>query len=479
MSAQSFTAYTSTEGNYQQKGKASMSGKAKGDVVLEVDKNKPGTTFKSWGTCMNELGWDAMNLLKEEERNHIMDMLYTKEGLGYTMARITMNANDYSRNNYSCDSVPGDFQLRYFNINRDKQATIPFCKAALQRCPEMTFWMSPWSPPSWMKINNHYAVQSSKYNDLDPRQDYLLFGDEDRSVNEQVNPGGRIFPRRLATQNFFIMEPHYLQAYADMFSRFIDEYKKEGINIGMVMYQNEAYSYTPYPGCPWTVEGIQKFNLEYLKPTLQKKNPDVKLWLGTFNTNRFNHVMDILKDPRCKDAFVGLGFQWEGRQIMRRIKEAHPYFEIMCTESECGNGRFDWHAAEHTFYLMTEYLGAGCTSYTFWNTVLCDNGQSPWGWRQNALVQVNSKERTYRFAPEYYSVWHFAHFVRPGSKLLGAKSVNRENPVNAVVYLNPQGKYVVMANNPTNEQHTVSVKIGKKYLNLNLKPHSLNTYQQK
>lgn len=28
----------------------------------------------------------------------------------------------------------------------------------------------------------------------------------------------------------------------------------------MVIYQNEAYSYTPYPGCPWTAEGTIRFN---------------------------------------------------------------------------------------------------------------------------------------------------------------------------------------------------------------------------
>lgn len=32
-----------------------------------------------------------------------------------------------------------------------------------------------------------------------------------------------------------------------MFSKFVDLYREQGVNINMVMYQNEAYSYTPYP----------------------------------------------------------------------------------------------------------------------------------------------------------------------------------------------------------------------------------------
>lgn len=46
----------------------------------------------------------------------------------------------------------------------------------------------------------------------------------------------------------------------------------------MVMYQNEAYSYTPYPGCAWTATGTIRFNKEYLAPTLRQMHPEVKLY---------------------------------------------------------------------------------------------------------------------------------------------------------------------------------------------------------
>ena len=52
----------------------------------------------------------------------------------------------------------------------------------------------------------------------------------------------------------------------------------------MVMYQNEAYSYTPYPGCPWTSDGILRFNLEYLAPTLKAKHPDVENFASARST---------------------------------------------------------------------------------------------------------------------------------------------------------------------------------------------------
>ena len=43
---------------------------------------------------------------------------------------MKMNANDYSRQWYSCDTVSGDFSLRYFNIEHDKQNVIQLIRMA-------------------------------------------------------------------------------------------------------------------------------------------------------------------------------------------------------------------------------------------------------------------------------------------------------------------------------------------------------------
>jgi len=40
------------------------------------------------------------------------------------------------------------------------------------------------------------------------------------------------------------------------------------------------------------------------------------------------------------------------------------------TETECGDGSFDWKAAEYTFTLMKHYFNHGVNLYTYWNMVL-------------------------------------------------------------------------------------------------------------
>lgn len=478
--AQSFDVYTSTETDRWQVSKIKLQSKPAQVPVLEVKTDSGSTVFRHWGTTFNELDWDALSVLPRTRQDEILHGLFASDGdLRITRGRISPGANDYARSWYSCDEVPGDFELRYFNIDRDKQAVIPFVRAAQKYNPDMTFWISPWCPPSWMKITGDYPVLSSKYNNASPGLDYLLYGNVGGEVdeNEMKLTGARdgVFPRQLATTDYFIQDPRYLQTYANYFCKFIDAYAEQGIPIDMVMYQNEAYSYTPYPGCAWTASGIIRFNKEYLAPTLKKHHPDVKLYLGTFNTNRLDHVEQLLADKELCDVVSGMGFQWEGREILPEIKRQHPSWSYVCSESECGWGSFDWKAAEHTFELINHYLGNGCDEYNFWNCILADNGESPWGWKQNALIRVDSKERTATLTPEYYAAKHYCNFIAPGSHVVGWLPDN-DSHIPVMVSQLADGKYVVIAGNFNENERQMTIKIGNKYLNIELKPHSFNSY---
>ncbi|MBR4367668.1 MAG: beta-glycosidase [Bacteroidaceae bacterium] len=479
--AQTLTHYTTTEGKEWQQGKASLSGKAATTPVLTITGQEQGREFKAWGTCFNELGLDALEMLRAEDQEEVMRRVFAPDGdLHFTRGRLTMNANDYSRAWYSCDTVSGDFSLKYFNIKHDKENVIRLIKKAQKYQPGLTFWVSPWSPPAWMKINHDYPVLSSQWNTQPKEKDYLLFDDGGTpDPNEMQFLGERQgkFPRKLATQNYMIQDPRYLQAYANMFCRFIDLYAEENIPIDMVMYQNEAYSYTPYPGCAWTAEGTIKFNKEYLAPALRAKHPEVKLYVGTFNTNRSDYVERIVDG--VKHDVLGIGLQWEGRDIIDSLRQRYPDLHLISSESECGNGSMDWRAGEHTFHLLADYIGKGCDEYFIWNFILFDQGQSAWGWKQNALVQVKSANQSVRFTPEFYAVKHFSHLVVPGSRMQGYVSREKTDGVPVIVFQRPDKRFVVIAGNQTDGPRTATVLLGKKYLNMTLQAHSFNTYISK
>lgn len=473
LNAQTFTWFQSTEKREWKQTSVKATGKAAQKPVLKADSKEYIITFQRWGTCFNELGWDALNMLTKEQKQEILQNIFAPDGdLKISMGRIPMNANDYARNWYSCDEVPGDFQLKYFNINRDKSSLIPYIKEAKKYNPNMTFWTSPWSPPSWMKINQYYSVRSdARVNKMNPQSDIALF-----EGNQQKNT--KVFPQILAVNDYFIQDSRYLQAYADYFSKFITAYAGEHIPISTVMFQNESWSYTNYPGCAWTPDGIIRFNTEYLAPTLRKQHPDVKVYLGTINTNRYEVIDRVLSDPRMPNTIQGVGFQWEGAQILPRLRTKYPHYKYVQTEGECGWGSFDWKAAEHTFERINHYLGNGCEDYTFWNAILADNGVSGWGWKQNALIRVDSKKRTFIYTPEYYAVKHYSHFISAGTRIIAYKGQSTDKLPLLITKL-PNNKYTIMAGNFNSEDKNISIKLNQKYLNLKLPAHSLNTLVMK
>ena len=416
--AQNVKKYTTArDGALWEESTIRLQAKAGGEAALRADAGAAGPALRAWGTTFNELDWDAFNLLDRATQDEVMRRLFAPDGdLRFTRGRISMNCNDYGRSWYSCDEVPGDFELRYFNIDRDKTSIIPLVRAAQRYNPGLTFWTTPWSPPSWMKINHDYPVVSSKYNNLSPEADYLLFGNaEDVDEDEMKFLGERDgqFPRRLATQDYMIQDPRYLEAYARFFCRFIDEYAAQGVPIDMVVYQNEAYSYTPYPGCAWTAEG----------------------------TIRFNRDLHYIR-----------------------------------SESECGNGDMDWKAAEHTLFLIADNMGKGCDEWYNWNFILTDHGESPWGWRQNALLQVDSRTRELRYTPEYYAVKHFSRLIPAGSRVTGYQAPAESRNALTIAFATPDGGTVVVAGNFGDTDSDVSVDLGRRRLSDTLPPHSFASY---
>jgi glucosylceramidase len=74
--------------------------------------------------------------------------------------------------------------------------------------------------------------------------------------------------------DMFIQEDRCFSAYAAYIVRFIEAYRSQGINIGMVMPQNEFNSAQVFPSCCWTPEGLATFT-SFLGPEMEKLNVDV------------------------------------------------------------------------------------------------------------------------------------------------------------------------------------------------------------
>jgi glucosylceramidase len=453
---------------------------ATADVIIDLTKTQQ--TIQGFGTCFNELGWTSLNTLNPGDREAIMKELFAPGiGANFTVCRMPVGANDFSINWYSYDETDGDFDMTKFSIENDKNTLIPFIKNAKHYLPGLEIWASPWSPPSWMKYNKHYASRSSiKMREMLEKRMQSLKDDPNRpksSGNDRLslmmNPD---YQNDLPADkegkegtNMFVQEEKYLKAYALYFSRFIDAYKNEGIKIAAVMPQNEFNSAQTFPSCCWTAARLANFIGDYLGPAMEAKG--VEILFGTMERPKEALVDTILTDPKCSKYVKGVGFQWAGKDALPGINKRYPNLKFYQSEQECGDGKNDWKGVLHSWDLMKHYLNNGVSVYEYWNTSLLKGGISRWGWAQNSLLVVDPDAKTYNYSNEYYLLKHVSHFVMPGAKKLDATGEYKD----LLAFLNPDKSIVVVLANQEQSEKQVNIKINDKVYSPKLSPNSFNT----
>ena len=404
------------------------------------------------GGCFNELGWDALSLLDEADREEILaDFFAPGAGLNLSLCRMPVGANDFSRDWYSYDEVPDDLALEHFSIDHDRATLVPFIHAAQRHRPDVRLWASPWSPPTWMKVNGHYACAlphpfMNSENGLRP----------DQATREGMD-------------TFKVSEP-YLSAYARYVGKFLDAYAAVGIGIEMVMPQNEFNSAQVFPSCTWTPAGLASF-VAVLGPELDRRG--VRLFLGTEERPDDTQIEHVLADPHAGHYVQGVGFQWAGKGAIAAVRHAHPELELYQTEQECGDGRNDWRFCRYAWTLMRHFFSHGVTSYAYWNLALLSGGVSRWGWAQNSLVVVDPETRTARRTHEYYLLKHLSHFLQPEARRIATFSWTGHE--NQLAFVNPDGSVVVVAQNDLAEDLPVTYLLGGESFTVTLPADSFAT----
>ena len=431
------------------------------DIIIETSNTLQ--IIEGFGTCFNELGWTSLQRLSEIDREGIFKELF-EPGIGanFTICRMPVAANDFSRDWYSYNETENDFEMTNFNINNDRETLIPYIKTAQKFNPELKIWASPWSPPQWMKYNRHYAAKSVLGNS---ELQSAKWGMDMRGINNGLPP------EREGKEgtDMFIQEPQYFEAYASYFSKFIEAYKSEGIDIFMVMPQNEFNSTQIFPSCTWTATGLAEFIGKYLGPAMEKLN--VQLMFGTMERPAEALVDTILNDEKAKKYVSGLGFQWAGKNAVPGIHKRYPGMTLYQTEQECGNGKNDWANCIYSWSLMKHYIKNGTNAYMYWNTSLDEGGISTWGWKQNSLVSVDTTKNTFKYNHEYYLLKHVSHFVMPGATCLKTSG----SFDNLLAFKNPDLSIILVLQNDKNESQQVTVKIDENLLSVTLKADSFTT----
>jgi glucosylceramidase len=415
-------------------------------VCVFTDPDKTFQTFLGIGGALTDASAETFSKMPEAKQEELLEAYYdTQKGIGYTIARTSINSCDFSSASYTY-VTEGDKELKSFSIDHDMKFRIPFIKKAIEAAGgKLTMFVSPWSPPGFMKDN-----------------DDMLHGGK--------------------------LKPEYYQTWASYYAKFIKAYEKAGIPIWGMTIQNEPMAIQRWESCIYTADDERDFLKNYLGPTIQKEGlGDKKIIVWDHNRDLMVQRANVIfGDPEASKYAWGMGFHWyeswSGSDKMfdnvRLVHEAYPDKNLMFTEGcpESFNPAMynNWGLGETYGRNMISDFNNGTVEWTDWNILLDETGGP--NHAQNfcfAPIHGNTKTGQLIYTNSYYYIGHFSKFIRPGAKRI-TSSASRSQLL-TTAFINNDGKVAVIVMNQSNLKITYNLCIGHNAAEVKILPHSIQT----
>ncbi|HZK72175.1 MAG TPA: glycosyl hydrolase, partial [Clostridia bacterium] len=315
-------------------------------VCIFTNPEKTFQTFLGIGGALTDASAETFSKIPAAKQAELLQAYYdTKKGIGYTLARTNINSCDFSSGSYTY-VTEGDKELKSFKIDHDMQFRIPFIKKAIEAAGgKLTLFISPWSPPGYMKDNN------------------------------DMLHGGKL-------------KPEYYQSWADYYAKFINAYEKAGIPVWGMTIQNEPMATQKWESCIYTADDERDFLKNFLGPTMQKDGlGDKKIIVWDHNRDLMVQRANVIfGDPEASKYAWGMGFHWYeswtgGDKMFDNVKivhEAYPDKNLIFTEGcpESFNPAMYnyWGLGEAYGRSMINDFNNGTVGWTDWNILLDETG---------------------------------------------------------------------------------------------------------
>lgn len=416
------------------------------EVCIFVDPAKRFQTLTGIGGALTDASAEVWAKLPKEKQQELLKAYYDPvKGIGYTLARTNIQSCDFSSGSYTYVQEH-DSLLKTFSVAHDQQFRIPFIKAVIEAAGgKIPLYVSPWSPPAWMKDNN------------------------------DMLHGGKLLPR-------------YYQSWANFYVKFIKTYEALGIPVWGLTVQNEPMAVQKWESCNYSAEEERDFIKLYLGPTLQRQGMAGKKLIA-WDHNRdqvYQRASTILEDPAAAKYVWGIGYHWyetwTGSTMMfdnvRRVSETFPdkhlVFTEGCVESFKRNRMEEWFLGERYGHSLVNDFNNGTVAWTDWNILLDENGgPNHVGNFCFAPVHADTQTGELIYTNAYYYLGHFSKFIRPGAKRVVASS-NRTD-LETTAFINKDGKLVVVVLNMSDKEVAYKLWIKGEAAPANSLPHSIAT----
>jgi len=420
-------------------------GSSGGGPELDWIRVDTGTTFQTlegFGGAFTEAAAVTWQKLSPARQREALNAYFDRQsGHGYSLCRVPMGSCDFALGHYSHLETPGDFELASFSIARDRQALIPFIRAAQQVAGEpIKLLASPWSPPPWMKTNG------------------------------RMNRGGNL-------------KAECRRAWARCYARFIEAYAAEGIPIWGVSVQNEPMAVQPWESCLYTAEEERDFVRDCLGPELEAAG------LGHIKVIIWDHNRDLMveranlvySDAEAARFVWGTGFHWYGEDHFDHVQQVHeawPGKHLLFTEGcqEGGPHLGSWELGERYAHSMINDLNRWTEGWIDWNLLLDDQGgPNHVGNYCSAPILVDATRDVLLPQSSYFYLGHFTRFLKAGARRVACTTV--DEALEAIAFANPDGTLAMVVLNRSEQTRAFQLRVdGDQATEARMPPRSIATY---
>ncbi len=458
---------TSASGNKMVKVSEFFTSGTKTSIKLNPDKTYQIIT--GFGGAFTESSAYLLNKLSKENRNKIIRAYFGKEGANYSLTRTHMNSCDFSLSQYSY-TPNEDKELKDFSIKEDMDDLIPMIQEAMEVSEDgFKIFASPWTAPPWMKDNKHWV-------------------------------GGKLLPE-------------YYDTWALFFSKYIDAYKEQGIDIWGFTVENEPHGNGDnWESMHFTPKEMTDFVQNHLGPKLEiDGKDDVKILGYDQNREGLKEWVDVMYENEASSKYYdGTAVHWYESTFEvfpEALQYAHhkaPDKYLIQTEAcidaevpkwkddawywskEATDWGWDW-APEDQKHLHPKYVPVyryardiiGCLNnwvdgWVDWNMVLDKQGGPNWfkNWCIAPVIVDPDNDEVY-FTPLYYTMAHFSKYIRPEAKVINVENSDDEVMITAVK--NSDGSIVIVLFNPTENIKPFSLILGEKSKDISINAKAIQT----